>query len=156
MKTCTRWRSRSCFTSGLYTTENSGRSDLSDIGCECVEGVSTVVSGIVSELPSDKSFILPLGMEMGIFDELYVPREPESTTGGRERPWNIRRQNFGVDGEAVGAIDAFRLVEGVVSVEIETLLGINFFLQSWQIFFRSESSSSESVVTTADINFQFD
>ena len=87
---------------------------------------AVIASGIVSEVVKE----IP-GMELSIakFDE--VP-EPVLSIGGR----------FDVDGVA-----AFRPGEEAGS---EILLGRNFFLQSWQIFPRSFSSSSESVVTTVN------
>ena len=57
MKTCSRWRVRARFTSGLYSTENLGRSSLGEIGgCSgpgFVVDVSTVMPGIVSEVMRD-------------------------------------------------------------------------------------------------------
>ena len=78
---------------------------------------------------------------MGI-SGLCVPEATLSIGGGeRKRPLNKRLQN-GPDVEAVGAVEAFRRFDGDVSVRAETLPGTNFFLQSWQIFFRNLSSSA--------------
>ena len=78
-----------------------------------------------------------MGMKLGIGEELGLPSL--TSIGGREakRRWIIRRQN-GVDVEDI-AVKAFRLPEGAGA---ETVPGSNLFLQSWQMSFRSLSSSS--------------
>ena len=51
MNTCSRWRVRARFVSGLYSTENSGLSGLGDIGVDSdpgfVVGIWTLMSEIV-------------------------------------------------------------------------------------------------------------
>ena len=76
-----RWKTRRCFTSGLYTIQNLGSPDVGLGDSEFVEAVSGV-----SESPSDKLFIGTLGMELDIADELDVTQGLQLTTGGRERP----------------------------------------------------------------------
>ena len=99
MKTCSRWRSRHRFTSGLYKIENSGSLAFS-LGVirscsepEFVDGLSAVVSGIAAEIHylSDPR---SSGIER-CTKEVDVPPAPALSIGGRERrrPWNIRRQN---------------------------------------------------------------
>ena len=132
MKTCARRRSRTRFTSGLYTTENSGSLDSGSIEFGVCSGpeFARVSTEIVSEVLSDM-----LGMELEIAD-LDVAPEPALSIG-RECAWNVLvRRNV----QPVGAAEVFRLVEGAVRA------GTNF-LQSLQILFRSSSSSLESVVT---------
>ena len=131
-KTCSRWRSRARFTSGLYSIENSGRWVFSPGEIRPNVDVSVSTAGTVSEALSDM-----LGMELDV-DKLDVPPEPALSIG--RRPWNIRRQNE-ADVKVVAA-ENFRLVEGAVGVGPESLRGTNLFLQLSQRFFRSFSSSS--------------
>ena len=135
VKMCARWMSRTGFTSGLCTTENSGGPEfgLGDTEGEAKDSES--VAGVWTALID----ISGMGMEIG---GLSVPEAALSIGGGeRRRPLNKRRQN-GLDVEAVGAVDAFRRFKGDVSVEAEALPAASFLLQSWQIFFRNLSSSA--------------
>ena len=126
MKTCSRWRSRARFTSGLYSTENLGPGSGPEFGA----GKLRLLSEIVPGTPSDVG-----GIELGITG-LGEPPEPVLSIRGM-RLWTrkIRRQN-GADVEDV--VEVFRACEGGT----ETPPASKFFLQSWQIFFRSLSSSS--------------
>ena len=95
-----------------------------------VASVLIGVSGVSSEVLSGI-----VGMVVEI-SELDLPPEAALPTGDREG-----RLPCGTDVEYV-VVEVFRPIEGA-----ESLSGINFLLQSWQILFRSSSSSSESDVT---------
>lgn len=139
MKTCARWRSRARFTSGLYTTENSGRLDSGSVEFGVCSGpeFAGVSTDMVSKVLSDV-----LGTELEIAELGVAPWSAISI--GERRSWNVPRRKV----QNVGAAEVFRLVEGAVDA------GTNFFLQSWQILFRSSSISLKSVLTVDPDHFK--